>query len=134
MCRKCHKKGHYQSHCPFIEEEEEEVEGEGHFRVEDPVCLIDSDDEDEVSFYQSMCLMSKKHKKDVATPSMVVLDAGSSASMFYNQDLLKRIGENSKTLLLVTNGGEMWAKKMGMHYDLRVWFNPEYIASILSFL
>ena len=133
MCRKCHKKGHYQSHCLFIEEEEEKVEGEGNYQVEDPVCLIDSDEEDEACFYQAMFLMSKKHKNDVVTPSMVVLDTGSSASAFYNQDLLKRIGETPKTLRLVTNGGEMRAKKMGMHHDLRALFNPESIANILSF-
>ena len=73
-CRKCHKKRHYQSYCPFIEEEEEEVEREGYFQVEDPVCLVDSDEEDEVCFYQVMCLMSKKHKEDVMTLSMVVFD------------------------------------------------------------
>ena len=74
MCRKRYKKGHCQSHFPFSEEEEEEVEGEGNYQVEDPVCLIDSDEEDEVCFYQAMCLMSKKHKEDVMTLSMVVLD------------------------------------------------------------
>ena len=78
--------------------------------------------------------MSKKYKNDIVTPSMVVLDTGSSASAFYNQDLLKRIGETPKILRLVTNGGEMRDKKMGMHHDLRAWFNIESIANILSFL
>ena len=133
MCRKRYKKGHCQSHFPFSEEEEEEVEEEGHFQIEDPVYLIDSDEEDEAHFYQAMFLMSKKHKNDVVTPSMVVLGAGSSASAFYNQDLLKRIVETPKTLRLVTNGGETRAKKMGMRHELRAWFNPESIANILSF-
>ena len=88
---------HHHSHCPFIEEEEDEVEG--------LTYIIDSDEEDDACFCQAMHLMSKKHKKDVVTPSMVTLDAGLPASVFCNQDLLERIGDASKNLCLMTNGG-----------------------------
>ena len=105
---------HHHSHCPFIEEEEDEVEGEEHCQVEGLTYIIDSDEEDDACFCQAMHLMSKKHKKDVVTPSMVTLDAGLPASVFCNQDLLERIGDASKTLCLMTNVGEMRDKKMGM--------------------
>ena len=64
--------------------------------------------------------MSKKREKDFMTPSMVNLETGSSASVFHNQDLLERIGDASKPLRLMTNGGEMRAKKIVIYHDLSV--------------
>ena len=81
------------------------MQGEGHYQVEDSTYVIDSDEEEEVFFYQKLCLMARKHGKDAMTSSMMVLDTGSSASVFHNQDLLERIGATSKTLRLMTNGG-----------------------------
>ena len=77
--------------------------------------------------------MARKHGKDAMTSSMMVLDTGSSASVFHNQDLLERIGATSKTLRLMTNGGEMRDEKMKTRHDLRAWCDPDSIANIISF-
>ena len=78
------------------------------------MLLIDSDEENEACFCQAMHLMSKKYKKDAISSWVILIDAGSSASAFCNRCLLEIIGETSKTLHLVANGGELRANKMGM--------------------
>ena len=120
VCRKYKLKGHYQSRCPFIDErKEEETEEECYLHLGESEYIIDSDSEDDVCYFQAICLMSKQ-VKHIDSHWQIVLDTGSSASVFHNSDLLKKIGKTTKPLRLITNGSELKANRMGIFRDLRV--------------
>ena len=38
--RKCERLGHFQTHCPFVNKEENEVERSSHFQTRDPSYII----------------------------------------------------------------------------------------------
>ena len=83
-------------------------------------------------YFQGICLISKQIKY-INLLWQIVLDTGSSISIFYNPDLLKQMGTTSKPLHLITNGGELRANRMEMYHDLQLWFNSDLITNILSF-
>ena len=58
--RKYNLKGHYQSCCSFMgKEKEEEVKEEYNLHVEDSNYVIDSDSDNDVCYFQAICLMTK---------------------------------------------------------------------------
>ena len=133
VCCKCKLKGHYQSWCPFIDEvKEEETEEECHLHLDESEYIIISDSEDDMCYFQAICLMLKQ-VKHIDLHWQIILDTGSSASVFHNSDLLKKIWKTTKPLRLITNRGELKANWMGMFHDLRVWHSTKSIANILSF-
>ena len=84
-----------------------------------------------VFFLQTACLMSTKSIEELTTHE-IVLDTGSSASMIANPDLLTGIKRVTKSLKLLTNGGNIKSNTMGEFKNIGAWFNPGSIANILS--
>ena len=75
--------------------------------------------------------MNSETKEDLIMHT-IVLDTGSSASIFANPDFLVRIGRLLKALKLFTNGGGIKSNMIGLHEELKMWFNPESISKLLS--
>ena len=115
-CRKCNLKEHYQSRCLFTsEEKEEEVEEECNLHAEDSNYIIESDSDDDMCYFQAICLMIKVIENNKELLWQIILNAGSSASIFNNSKLLKKISTTSRPLWLITIGGELKANRIGMY-------------------
>ena len=54
----------------------------------------------------------------------IVLDTGSSVSIFAYADFLGSAGRTPRALKLFTNGGDIKSNMMGLHEELKVSFNP----------
>ena len=79
-------------------------------------------------------LMNKKRKATEHMKDWIILDNGSTMSLFANPDLVEKIRESKNTLELHTNTG---CKRNKMEADMpgfgTVWFNPDAIANIFGF-
>ena len=135
----CHhygKKGHYKSHCPSLEAEEEEEGNEATqlLHVNNDTYLTDDSDTSSegysVSLFQAYCLMSKI-KRSIPW-YWIVLDTGSSDSIFKTKSLLRNVIKTQEKLRLITNAGSIVSRAKGNFEDLSVWYNSDSIANILG--
>jgi len=102
--------------------------------VEDDTYLTDDSDTSsegyDVSLLQAFCLMSKF--KGQIPWYWIVLDTGSSASIFKTRSLLEDVHRVDDTLRLITNAGSIVSRAKGRFKDLSVWFNSSSIANIIG--
>ena len=62
----------------------------------------------------------------------IVIDCASSCNLFGNDDLLSDVKRTSKKMILYGNGGDITNDRMGVYDGAYVWYNPKFIANILS--
>ena len=114
--------GHCNSHCPKRDTvNEEELEGSNLFQTTEDRYLELSDSEGsedthDVSFLQFFCLMSKV--KGVIPWHWIILETGSSASIFKAKSILENISTTDNTLRLITNVRVISSKAKGKCVDL----------------
>ena len=79
-------------------------------------------------------IMNKKRKATEHMKDWIILDNGSTMSLFTNPSLVEKIRESKNTLELHTNTG---CKRNKMEADVpgygMVWFNPDAIVNIFQF-
>ena len=142
-CHHCRNFSYHKSYCltRFKEDsgdDEEEVAGVSNFQVKDDLCIIDLDKDDSdnkdnsLNFYQAICLMIAPDVDVNFTKYKIVIDTGSSASMFCNRELLSNIKTTKKTLKLVTNGGCVQSNSTRMFKRMKISHNSLSLTNILS--
>ena len=142
-CYCCGKEGHLSPDCPKKDEiprnEWAIRKAELHMQVEqgkqdeDSSPKTDDDKRTEWSGLQ-INLMNKKRKATEHMKDWIILDNGSTMSLFANPDLVEKIRESKNTLELHTNTG---CKRNKTEADVpgfgTVWFDPDAIANIFGF-
>ena len=124
-CYNCNKEGHYSDKCPFANEGTEEQ----HYQ---DAAEIEGDDESTeslvVSFQYAQVERARKYGKEA-----ILLDTGSTCSVFNNRKMLLNVRRTSQTLRAYTNGGHQDSNMKGEVPGLiEVWFNPNSMINILS--
>jgi hypothetical protein len=117
--------GHYNDFCP-------ELTGQQHAKMADITLDPDSD-----SDYESICadfIFAHQFTKHSAEhQGRVLLDSGSSCSVFCDDSFLTNIQQSEHTLKAFTNGGSQESTYRGdLGGFFRVWYNPESLINILS--
>ena len=77
-------------------------------------------------------MLGSKAESEGTTGHCVVIDSGSSASIFSKKDLLTDVLPTSKELTLLTNAGNLKSNMMGKHGELMVWHNSSSVANVLG--
>ena len=149
-CFRCNRYGHYADQCPLIEEEEQHHnmhEGPSDDNGEESDQMVqhmrevsDSSDSDDdsviVSFIHAMNEESTNQgaENQHAPSTDILLDTGSTCSVFSNDKMLINIRKAKKKLVAKTNGGPHISDMEGeLPGFFTVWFNPKSMINILSF-
>ena len=93
-CFKCNKKGHYANQCPNVNEEGIQLMIEG----------IEKEDEMKEDNLLAFSFLYQ-NKFNSIPDTCILIDTGSTISVFKNKHLLEDIGKNNNTLRAYTNGG-----------------------------
>ena len=88
-------------------------------QVDDEAFLTDGSDDDSsccvigALFHQTTSPMVPEHTTNSLCTNSVIMDTGSSSSIFRDEQLLENFTRTKKTLKLLTNGGEIKSNMMG---------------------
>ena len=148
-CFKCNKKGHYSDNCPS-ETEQQHVQtnttdtnnGEETDRYdqtddygERQHLQVDADsDDDSVVIHFSWAQLARYERaaKDYGDTS-ILIDTGSTFSVFNNPKMLLNIRSSKRTLKAYTNGGRQDSNLIGdLPGFFPVWYNPKSMINILA--
>jgi hypothetical protein len=124
-CSHCHQLGHYKDFCP-------ELHHEQHAMMADITLDADSDS-DHGSICAEFTFAHQLFGQDNDYHSQILLDSGSSCSVFCDRNLLSNIGRSDHSITAYTNGGAQESHFYG-DFDgfFRVWYNPDCMLNILS--
>ena len=149
-CFRCNRYGHYADQCPIIEENEQhhnthedsnnsdgEVENEVVQHMQETELSSESDDDSIiVSFIHAMnsSVTSEETKREEKPSTEILLDTGSTCSVFNNRKMLINVRKAKRKLVANTNGGPHVCDMEGeLPGFFKVWFNPQSMINILSF-
>jgi hypothetical protein len=123
-CVLCHRYGHYSTFCPQPQHQ--------HAMMDDIELEPDSD-----SSYDSICaeftFAQRLLSHDNTYQNSILLDSGSSCSVFCDKSLLSNIHRSKHDLTVLTNGGTQVSSQRGSLIKFfEVWFNPDSMLNILS--
>ena len=126
-CYNCNKFGHYAGNCP--EKKKANTEEETHHAEE--VMLQSDEESDGESVILSFCNHLSEVKKYSNTD--ILLDTGSTVSVFNNRKMLTDIKTTPNTMRALTNGGFQDSNMRGILPGFfPVWFNSESRLNILA--
>ena len=154
-CYRCGRKGHYADNCPEdevkqgqqhmqsqrcqeISEEQESGEtqshrGDQHFQVNSDEEM--SDDSNFVHFQWAQVGLNQLqgNRKNTYKDTDILIDTGSTFSVFKNPKMLLNIRKSTKPLNAITNGGKQTSEYTGdLPGFFSVWFNPNSMLNILA--
>jgi hypothetical protein len=124
-CSHCNKLGHYKDFCPDLHHKQ-------HIMMGDIDLAADSG-----SDCESICAeFTFAHQFDTQNDgyhSRILLDSGSSCSVFCDKTLLTDIRHSDHSITAYTNGGTQESHYSGdFNGFFRVWYNPDCMLNILS--
>ena len=116
-CFKCNKKGHYASQCPSVEREGVQL------------MMSGTETEGDTLSFTFM------HQQEINSPptTSILIDTGSTISVFKNKELLKNVTKSDSSLRAHTNGGFQDSVFQGyLPGFFKVWYNPHCMVNILA--
>jgi hypothetical protein len=124
-CTICNQLGHYAPFCPTRSAHHQ------HTMMDDIELEPDSD-----SDYDSICAeftFAQRISGQNEYKDSILIDSGSSCSVFCDKSLLTNIRTSDKQLNVITNGGPQISTKCGDFFKFfEVWYNPNSMLNILS--
>ena len=155
LCFKCQKMGHFADFCPTLVEGvvqnniAEEVEREN-TRAWEQSDISEADDDEKESLneeaensdsedslvvaFQYMGLSTNLSQYGKYTDTDILLDTGSTTSVFNNKKMLLNVRKSKKNLRAYSNGGSQDSNLEGDFPGMfKVWYNPSSMMNILSF-
>jgi hypothetical protein len=124
-CTICNQLGHYATFCPTRKNHQQ------HAMMDDIELEPDSD-----SDYDSICAeftFAQRISGNNEYKDCILIDSGSSCSVFCDKSLLTNIRTSEKQLNVITNGGPQVSTQCGDFYKFfEVWYNPNSMLNILS--
>ena len=125
-CHSCNDFGHYSNQCPIKQGEQHAMDA---IRYDAPSDASSDDSTDLILefTYVHRNLSFTRSCKDI------LIDSGSTCSVFCDADLLENISGSAHTLRAVTNGGYQDSNQRGSFPDFfDVWFNSDCMLNILA--
>ena len=125
-CYYCKAQGHYANECPLREDKI----GETHLTKGEA-----SDDSDRDAGDKDLITSYCYHLDDLAQhdEDSILIDTGSTVSIFNNEEMLTNVREVSQTMRAITNGGHQDSNKKGILPGFfPVWVNPHSRLNILA--
>ena len=107
QCHKCKKKGHYANQCP------QKQEGIQLLMTTLEVCKETGKIPQDGNNLHFSFVHQDKYKKTKISETSILIDTGSTASVFQNRDLLKNVKTSENTLCAYTNGGHQDSSLQG---------------------
>ena len=127
-CHKCGLKGHFKNHCPVrLNAEEGDTSST---EVENTEAAGQ-----EVRRTQHRCeILLNQHGEAHINPNWILLDSESSEYIFCNDRLVDNIRETTdgEVLRMHSNGGHLDTRTKADFGAIKVWFNVNSLANILS--
>lgn len=146
-CNNCRVWGHVVAYCPYprkVPDPRSIVDGVQQMHsasIVEPASVPDNttndvtqdtDDESHDVVMSFQCL-NRHTRPEGYTDSSILIDSGSTCSVFHNKVLLQHITKSSTTLRAFTNGGHQDSKHVGwLPGFFPVWYNPQSMMNILA--
>jgi hypothetical protein len=127
-CSRCNKLGHYADFCP----ERIDSSHQQHVMMDDIELHPDSDSDDG-SLTHDFTFAHQFHEDNASYHHKILIDSGSSCSVFCDKSLLTNIRPSDEPLTAYTNGGTQESNFCGDFGGFfKVWYNPDCMVNILS--
>ena len=144
-CYNCNCKGHYADNCPG--QSYNETNDQQHMQTRDTINNNTSDEEMNTN-EQMLQLEGQDGEEDIAhftwkqikvdnklkyKDTHILIDIGSTFSVFKNPQMLLNIKENERKMKAYTNGGRQDSTLVGdLSGFFKVWYNPRSMINILT--
>ena len=122
-CYRCNKKGHYANQCPLVGKDGVQL-----MMVCETEVPPTEDEGDRLGF-------NFMQRKDITSlpDTSVLIDTGSTISVFKNKEVLMNITKSASSLRAHTNGGYQDSTLQGyLPGFFKVWYNPRCMVNILA--
>ena len=122
-CYRCNKKGHYANQCPIIGKDGVQL-----MMINGAEVVLTEEGEDRLDF-------NFMQQQDITSlpDTSVLIDTGSTVSVFKSKGALRNITESASPLRALTNGGYQDSTLQGhLPGFFKVWYNPHSMVNILA--